>query len=98
MARLDKIETEELHLFLKHLPPHKRASIIKLIHQWNPYNLFLHRQQRMDSPNCSRCGISIIFFGVLIPMLHRLDMTCYRQLYKHYMKEKFTQKLLLPYN
>ncbi len=58
-AQLDKIETEDPRLFLKQLTPHKRVSIIKLIHGWNPYNLFLYRQKRSASPNCIRCGTAI---------------------------------------
>jgi hypothetical protein len=53
--KLYHVDINGLQHYLKSLRPHNRASIVKLIHRWIPTNDFMFKQQRAESPLCSRC-------------------------------------------
>jgi hypothetical protein len=58
-AILDKVNVHALQGFLSSLKLHKRASIVKMIHNWIPTYSMLSRHGRESSPLCPRCSSAI---------------------------------------
>jgi hypothetical protein len=54
-----QIGIEQLRLYLCSLLVQLWATMIKLIHGWNPLQNFLYHQHRSDSPQCKRCNINM---------------------------------------
>jgi hypothetical protein len=55
-AKVEHINTVALQQYLSKLPIFKRATIVKMIHGWNPSLAILCHQGRAPSPICSRCS------------------------------------------
>jgi hypothetical protein len=56
---LDKVNAHALQGFLTSLKIHKRASIVKMIHNWIPTYSIPSRQGQETSPLCPRCSSAI---------------------------------------
>ncbi len=61
-AKLDRVNTAALSIFLGSKKIHKRANIVKLIHKWAPTFSTLCRQGCEASAICPRCHLAIETF------------------------------------
>lgn len=58
-TKQEQIDTDSIQQYLKQLKIHKRATVIKLIHQWIPTQDFLHKQHCSQCQLCPRCNAQV---------------------------------------